>query len=543
MGKSATGRSGDVDRLRKVRLANVRQELFAPANAILGYGELLREAAVELGLGDLLPDLDRMVEASRQLHGDVDNLLDLKAAAELFAGGDAAQIERRLRHDLRTPMSAIKGYGELVLEELDGRAGNALRTDLEIVVAEVSHLLERLDGIVDFSRSEGAAIGSGTPADAAGEMFSGIVRSIRSIDDQPLETTLTGHILVVDDMASNRDLLARRLKRDGHRVAEADGGRAALSAVVGQDFDLILLDLMMPDMNGFDVLAQLKADERTRDIPVIMVSALGERDSMIRCIQAGAEDYLEKPVNPVLLKARIGASLERLSWRLRERQYLDRLEQEKEHYENLLLNILPRHIVGRLSSGERLIADRFDDVTVMFADLVGFTELSSQMTPAAVVKYLNHLFSVFDHLAAELGVEKVKMIGDAYMVISGAPEPQAHHAEIIGEMALRMIERAAAVNDQYEMPLQLRIGISSGPVVGGIVGTHRFLYDVWGDAVNVASRLEALGSPGRIHVSDTTARRLADWFELEDRGTLTVKGKGQLNTYYLCGRKHQPTTG
>ncbi len=529
----------DMERLRRVRLANVRQELTAPVTAIVGYGEILREAVCELGLDDILPDLDRMLGAARSLHAGVDHLLDLESAPELFTDSNIAEVERRLRHDLRTPMSAIKGYSELVLDDLNGRGGKSVRTDLEIIIAEVSHLLDRLDVIVDFTRREGAEGGLGPALDpAASRMFNGIVRSVRPVDASgPPQAKLTGHILVVDDLPSNRDLLVRRLKRDGHRTTEADGGIAALRAVVGQDFDLILLDVMMPDLNGFDVLTQLKSDQRTRDIPVIMVSALTEMDAVIRCIEEGAEDYLSKPVNSTLLRARIGASLERRSWQTRERQYLDRLEQEKEHYENLLLNILPRHIVGRINGGEELIADRFDEVTVLFADLAGFTEKSSHLSPASVVKYLNHMFSVFDHVVRELGVEKIKMIGDAYMVVAGAPEPQAQHAEIVGELALRMVERAEAVNKAYEMPLQLRIGVHTGPVVGGIIGTHRFLYDVWGDTVNVASRLEATGVPGRIQLSETTARRIADWFEMEERGPVSIKGKGQMTTFFLTGRK------
>ena len=172
---------------------------------------------------------------------------------------------------------------------------------------------------------------------------------------------------------------------------------------------------------------------------------------------------------------------------------------------------------------------------MLFSDLVGFTEISSRMPPRQLVEQLNTLFSRFDDHASALGVEKIKMIGDAYMVVAGAPEPRADHARAIAEMALRMMRTVTRQTRDLGTPFRARIGIDSGPVVAGIIGTHRFLYDVWGDTVNVASRLEQLSPAGRVQVSERTARLLADSFELEARGTINVKGKGQLKTFFLTG--------
>jgi class 3 adenylate cyclase len=373
-------------------------------------------------------------------------------------------------------------------------------------------------------------------------MFAGLVESIRPVSEAEARSSETGNILVVDDMETNRTLLSRRLTRDGHRVTTADGGRQALNLMQVDDFDLVLLDLMMPEMNGFEMLARLNADPRLYQVPVIMISALDEMDSVVRCIEAGAEDYLPKPFNPVLLKARISACLEKKRWRERERIYLDRLEDEKEKFERLLLNILPQQIVGRLNSGETIIADRFDDVSVLFSDLVGFTEISSELAPTQLVSYLNGLFSDFDAVARELGVEKIKMIGDAYMVVACVPEPRPDHAQAIAEMGLRMVEVVERAKRELGTPFEARIGIHSGPVVAGIIGTHRFVYDVWGDTVNLASRLESHGLANRIQVSEATARLLADGFELKPRGTIAVKGKGKLKTYFLNAAKPAPAT-
>nr|WP_254447404.1 adenylate/guanylate cyclase domain-containing protein [Ruegeria sp. HKCCA5426] len=351
---------------------------------------------------------------------------------------------------------------------------------------------------------------------------------------------LTGSILVVDDLEANRDLLARRLQRDGHEVCTSDGGQSALKMMSQHPFDLVLLDLMMPDINGYDVLTRLKEHDDWRDIPVIMISALDEIESVARCIEVGAEDYLPKPFNPILLQARIRAALEKNQWRERERHYLSQMEAEKQKYKDLLHSILPQKIVTRLNDGETTIADRHDDVTVLFSDIVGFTEMSAKLPPAHVVHYLNRVFSGFDKTASELGVEKIKTIGDAYMVAAGVPEHRNDHAEVIVEMAHRMLSWIEALNHEMDFSMNIRIGVHSGPVVAGIIGSHRFLYDVWGDTVNVASRLESTGAPGRIQVSEETAQRVVHRFELSDPMDVRIKGKGQARTFYVSGRKSDP---
>jgi class 3 adenylate cyclase len=531
-------RTDESQRARQAQLANLRQELLAPVSAILGYGEMLHEDAAGNGPEEIVPDLKRILSAARDLHAMVDRLLDKGLAESLFEGEDQAAAQKKLRHDLRTPINAVKGYGEMLLEDLEDLGAERLRADLDVLLDQANRLLAQIDSIVDFSRAtpDAQVESPCSPAEAAA-MFAELVESIRPVSAAEARGAETGNILVVDDMETNRTLLSRRLSRDGHRVSTAEGGRQALELMAVEDFDLVLLDLMMPEMNGFEMLARLKADPGLHQVPVIMISALDEMDSVVRCVEAGAEDYLPKPFNPILLKARISACLEKKRWRERERVYLDRLEDEKEKFERLLLNILPQQIVGRLNSGETIIADRFDDVSVLFSDLVGFTEISSELAPTQLVSHLNALFSEFDAVARELGVEKIKMIGDAYMVAAGVPEPRPDHARAIAEMGLRMVAVVARARRELGTPFEARIGIHSGPVVAGIIGTHRFVYDVWGDTVNLASRLESHGLANRIQVSEATAHLLADGFELEPRGTIAVKGKGKLKTYFLNAAK------
>ncbi len=206
------------------------------------------------------------------------------------------------------------------------------------------------------------------------------------------------------------------------------------------------------------------------------------------------------------------------------------LEEEKARSQALLLNILPREIVGRLEAGERVIADRHPEVSVLFSDLVGFTETSSQLEPHVLVTELNTLFSQFDLLCERTGVEKIKTIGDAYLAVGGLPGGRSDHVPAIAELALGMMDVVRGTD------WRIRIGLHTGPAVAGVIGTRKFVYDVWGDTVNVASRLESTSEPNRIHLSEEVALALGEAFGLEPRGTVVLKGKGDARTYFLGAR-------
>src|SRR5918993_3258572 len=209
---------------------------------------------------------------------------------------------------------------------------------------------------------------------------------------------------------------------------------------------------------------------------------------------------------------------------------------EQERSERLLLNVLPASIAARLKQREEVIADRFADVTVLFADLVDFTHRAERIAPEQVVAVLNELFSSFDQLAQQQRLEKIKTIGDAYMVAAGLPEPRPDHAQAVAEMALALRDEVARRSDPSGQPLQVRIGIDTGPVVAGVLGTSRFSYDLWGDTVNTASRMESYGVAGCIQVTARTYQRLKDGYRFQRRGPIQVKGKGELVTYLLLGR-------
>ena len=213
-------------------------------------------------------------------------------------------------------------------------------------------------------------------------------------------------------------------------------------------------------------------------------------------------------------------------------QVVKDLETERARSQQLLLNVLPQRIIDRLNAGETLIADRHDDVTVLFSDFVGFTEISARLPTAELIDELNELFSGFDAICEATGVEKIKTIGDAYLAIGGLVEGSNDHASAIADTALRMIELVAG-RQASRAAWQVRIGLNRGSVAAGVIGTTKFVYDVWGDTVNVASRLEATSLPGRIHLSDALASTLPDRYRLEPRGTIAIKGKGPMATWFL----------
>lgn len=345
----------------------------------------------------------------------------------------------------------------------------------------------------------------------------------------------TGHILVVDDHPTNRLKLSLGLKQQGHTVAQAESGQQALNMLRAESFDLVLLDILMPEMDGYEVLRRMKSSNMLRDVPVIIISAQDELESIVHGIELGAEDYLPKSFDPVLLKARIQACLEKKRLRDHEQAFIQELQKEREKSEQLLLNVLPAPVAERLKQTQDIIADNVEDVSVMFVDIVEFLPLSISMPPAETVKMLNAVFSSFDALVDQYGLEKIKTSGDCYMVVGGLPLPRADHLEAIADMALDVLTIIPKFSRNDGKPFQLRLGIHTGPVVAGVIGTKKFAYDLWGHTVNIASRMESQGVPNAIQVTQDVYERLRGSYQFQPRGEISVKGKGNMMTYLLIG--------
>ena len=238
-------------------------------------------------------------------------------------------------------------------------------------------------------------------------------------------------------------------------------------------------------------------------------------------------------VSRALLDERLRRAHAELELRIAERTHA--LSAEKDRSDRLLRNTLPDSIARRLQAGEERIAEHFDAVTVLFADIVGFTRMAASQTPEAIVELLGRVFTEFDALSDSLGVEKIKTIGDAYMAVAGVPTPRPDHQETIAEMALGLLQAVERVNLTHGTDLAVRVGMHSGPVVAGIIGSRKFAYDLWGDTVNTASRMESHGVSGRVHVDHSTYLALQTRYRFEPRGSIEVKGLGPMTTYFLLG--------
>jgi class 3 adenylate cyclase len=506
---------------RSARRAALRERFTAPANALQAFAEMLFADARERRVpAQVIADVERIAACADDL---VERLAGLEQV--ITADGDASEDALVLaRHDLRTPVAAIHGYCELLIED-----GAPLRLgDLERLLHATADFLASLDEL------GAAAEGGGARRDAAVSLARVVDRLERSFTSGE---NLHGRILVIDDHGANRDLLRELLERDGHSVTTAGDGSQGLAKLRADEFDLVLLDLIMPGMSGFDVLLAIQADPQLREMPVIVVTGLDDAAGLGRCLAEGAQDFLRKPFDAPVLKARLAANLDRKRLRDRERGYRLQLEAEKRTADELLRNILPDAVVARLSRGERHIADRLEDVTILFADIVGFTEIAVRLDPGQLVADLDRIVSRFDELASRHGVEKIKTVGDAYLAAAGLTGGAADHACAAAELALAMQGALETLRPRLVANYAIRVGLHSGPVLAGIIGHHKFTYDVWGDTVNIAARLQTMAGPGEIWVSGHTAERLRRGFAITSRGLVELRGRGELEAFALTARR------
>ncbi len=511
-------------------VSKARHNLKNPVNAILGYSEMLIEDCEDEGYGALVPDLKKIHNSGKEILKIIENSL---SDTNLEVSGDEISgIASEMEISLRTPVNTVIGYSEMLQEENGGIDLDTFLEDLDKIIKSGKALTKEINHIISFNPDEFVHRN-----DKNSSAIKSVLSSIQPIDKNEKTNITNGSILVVDDNKNNTSLLQKRLQKIGNKVTVASDGLEALQIVEDMDLDLILLDIIMPKMNGYEVLEYLKKDKRYHEIPVIMLSSMDDLTSIYRCIELGADDYVTKPFDKIILEARISACIEKKHLRDKEKELLVEISKEKQKSDILLLNILPKDIANRLKSGETIIADKHDEVSILFADIVEFTPQTKDLNPEELVSILNDIFSKFDDLSITYGIEKIKTIGDNYFSVSGLNHNSKESAINLVNMAIDMISTIKEINFSLDtMDLNIRIGIHSGPVVAGVIGKNKFAYDLWGASVNMASRMESSGIKNKIQISEKTYKLIKDEFLCKRKENVKIKGIGLTTTYYIIDK-------
>ncbi len=517
---------------RWARLGGNPRELLELANALPNYVRvLIEDNAISSEFED---ELSSLMTASQGLAAYIDSLTGRSTLT-------TASL-RAFRHDCLNELNIVEGYTELLLDALATRSEDKWRDQafghLRKIEEDAERLRRRLDVLATqmqhFGASDRSATDDSPDSVTASPQPPMPHHSSTMLGEQPEQPA---RLLVVDDDESIRALLERRLANLGYRVELASNGGAALTKLRAERFDLVMLDIVMPEMNGYQVLAAMKSDTQLRHVPVIMVTAFDDTDDVERCIELGADEYLTKTFSPQLLNARISACLAKQRMRERERQYIEQLGLEREKMKALLRNVLPQTVAEQFEIGTKPLAQLHPDVTVLFAELVNFDRLTSLDSPQAAVERLDTIFARFGDIAVQRNLATIKTVGDTYILAGGGPTPKASHVDEVAEAALEMMAAVHDVAGASELPMKARIGLHTGPVVGGLLRRSRFSYDLWGGTVKHASRLKRASQAGRILISAAVADRLSDRFVVEPRARVGGRGKPGIGTFYLVGRQ------
>lgn len=482
-----------------------REALLAPAAAVRALAARMLTDAAQRGPDQFAADLRKVDAAAARLVDALDRVLDPCAPP--------GRLSHEARHELRTPLNHVLGYAALWLEDAADFLLDGFVDDLREVRRLATGLLDQLNRTAAEALTEAPAA---PPAPRP----------------PTCDLLRRGRVLVVDDNEANRDIMRRRLEQEGHQIGEAADGAAAVEQARYWAPDVILLDVIMPGVNGVEALRRLKADPHLTHIPVIMVTALNEVDSAAGCIELGAEDYLPKPCDPVLLRARVGACLEKKKLRDREALYVRELDRERRRADELLHGILPPEVVEELKRTGGVRPRRFEGVAVFFADIVNFTPFCDRNPPERVVELLQGLIETWEEIARRHQAEKVKTIGDCFMAAAGLLRRTDDHPVL---HAVRCGREMIAATRAVGVGWDLRVGVSWGPVVAGVLGRQKFLFDLWGDTVNTAARMEHHGLAGHVTLSAEAWAHAAGRCAGESHGTIEVKGKGPMPVYRLPG--------
>lgn len=508
-------------------ISALRHDMKTPLNAIIGYSEMLLEDAREFGEDTLVAGLESIRVSGLELNRSINEFFDGTETLGELDGRKGSKRSVELQSEIRTLLVMLAENCDALKEKFDTDNIDGFDKDIEKIrefcAIFTTHFTSIISDPLDHARDIDGIVGlpSGLNLSKENEYS-----NLSAFDHGT--ATISGPerlVLVVDDNMINRDLLSRYLKRLELGVITADNGNQALEMVASRSFDLILLDVLMPELDGIQVLKRLKNDRACRDIPVIMISALDEMESVVSCIELGADDYLPKPFNPIILKARINNCL--------ERKRLSDIEKEHRKMLNETFGKYVSHAVrDEVLSGRIKMEGDKKDVTVLFADLRDFTPLTESMPPKVMVKILNHYFTRMAPAIRSRHGSILQYLGDEIYAVFGAPNRLGDHPRQAVLAALDMRRRLIAVNEslksQGHAPLRHGIGIHSGPVVAANLGSsERLTYGLVGDTVNLASRIQGLTRRFNTDIIITAQNRmrLESDIKVEELPPTRVKGK------------------
>tara|TARA_B100001250_G_C19814254_1_gene797362 strand:+ start:1026 stop:2597 length:1572 start_codon:yes stop_codon:yes gene_type:complete len=519
-------------RTKEAYLGKARHNLKNPINAILGYSEMLIEDCEDEGINGPISDLNKLYDAGQAILEIIEQNFDDRALEN--PDKTLVTLAKDTEIAVREPLNTIVGYSELLIEDNESIDIENFHSDINRI-SDSGRLLEKeLTNIIKFNEADIDSLNDDSKV-ANYSMVQDVMESIQPLDKKEEKPQILGKLLVVDDNKNNTQLLKKRLSKQGHDVVTAHDGRDATESLINNlDTDLILLDIVMPEMNGYEVLKFIRSDNRFHELPVIMISSMDDTDSIYRCIEAGADDYITKPFEKSILDARIASCMEKKKLRDKEKVLMQELQEERDRSEHLLLNILPKDIAQRLKSGETDIANKHEDVSIIFCDIINFTPQAQVLSPNNLVKILNVIFKTFDDLANKHNIEKIKTIGDSYFAVGGLNTDKSQSANDIIELGKDFIKAINVIDkNTNKMELNIRIGVHTGPIVAGVIGKNKFAYDLWGAAVNMANRLETTCPPGCIQISEHTKTLLGDNYSFEIKEKTKIKGIGEVNTYLV----------
>lgn len=512
----------DLSRMMSARLDILRQELLAPILSIEGYTELLRDQLKDEGF---LDDLGKIEQASIQTRGLVYEMLEAETD-DLEA--EAREEQRgKYKHDLRNSVGAIAGYSEIIQEDMEDE-----EADHSDDLVYLNHLLEESNKLLDMLDTlfQSDDIFGEDAEDSLNVDIHSIFDSFERSDREDSEV-ITGDILIVDDNESSLNILAHKLRKQGHTIRTGGSGREALERIKEERPDILLLDLFMYDMNGFEVLKEMHKDEELRSIPVIVITGLKDKNAAVRCIEAGAFDILTKPVNPALLEARVSACLEKKAWRDKEQAYQRELEKNHTFIRKVFGQYMSDEVVKEiLDTGDGMeLGGAKRVVTIMMTDIRGFSVLSQELDAVDCVTVLNNYFGAMTPLIQKYDGVINEFLGDAILAIFGAPVASDDHAQQALACAIEMQQGMKDVvrkNKSEGLPsIEMGIALNTGEVVVGNIGSEkRQKYGVVGHHVNLTGRIESFTVGKQVMVSQYTLAHIEA--DVEVAQTLEVEAKG-----------------